>query len=588
MSSQPQQLSSKQYLKLSPPLIDIVVIISLIVATILINWKMINDGLNGTGDLRWHMGWLQHFSKQLAEGIWYPRWLAGTNFGYGSPTMVFYPPLIYYIGSIIKFMGFNLEETMTILLSLAIFLSGLAFYIYGCHKWGKLPAFIGALFYMTTPAIIGYTNGGVLLHLFALVWIPLGAYLTDKSFTNPQMRIPLAVVWTAVALTHTPSLLLWAIAWGIYTLYFLTKYNWKIILGTLLSAAVGWGMASLYILPALIEKAYVNIDYCRISKGGFIMMNLGELLRQGISDSTNKQLLAILVMGIICFICNRQKDEQMRETWGWLALISIVLFFISDISRPIWALSSTLMTIETSWRLGGLLFFAQAGLCGLVIKSVLPLRSHLKIFPLLIIGIIILTNFKLGYDATRSQPALRNPGGGKVMVREWMEIAINDPYSDKLIDVPEFRPLINNQIPATYQRERYTDAGIPYIKENETPTYPVPIIGQPQVSLLKGKAQIDIQQWASYERKLKVMVSEPATIRIRTYTYPAWHLYINNQPSLINQADDGTMLLQLEPGLHEVILRYQWTPAFTAGVILSLLSLGVLIYFKNGQWIINN
>ncbi|MDJ0636402.1 MAG: hypothetical protein QNJ34_24710 [Xenococcaceae cyanobacterium MO_188.B29] len=81
---------------------EIIIVILLVLATIIINSRMIRDGLNGMTDMRWHITWLQHFSKQLAEGILYPRWLAGTNYGYGSPTFVFYPPLVYYLGSLIN------------------------------------------------------------------------------------------------------------------------------------------------------------------------------------------------------------------------------------------------------------------------------------------------------------------------------------------------------------------------------------------------------------------------------------------------------------------------------------------------------
>ncbi|OKH22034.1 hypothetical protein NIES593_13955 [Hydrococcus rivularis NIES-593] len=106
------------------------ILLLLALATAIVNWKMIRDGINGMADLKWHIPWLQHFSKQLAEGIWYPRWLAGTNYGYGSPTFVFYAPLVYYIGSLLKFSGFNTENTIIALFSLAIFLSGLNCYYY--------------------------------------------------------------------------------------------------------------------------------------------------------------------------------------------------------------------------------------------------------------------------------------------------------------------------------------------------------------------------------------------------------------------------------------------------------------------------
>lgn len=83
--------------KLTSLYIDIILIGFLICTTIVLNLVMIRDGLNGMTDMKWHITWLQHFYRELTEGIWYPRWLAGTNYGYGSPTFVFYPPLVYYL-----------------------------------------------------------------------------------------------------------------------------------------------------------------------------------------------------------------------------------------------------------------------------------------------------------------------------------------------------------------------------------------------------------------------------------------------------------------------------------------------------------
>ncbi|MBD2078390.1 hypothetical protein [Leptolyngbya sp. FACHB-17] len=83
-------------------------------AAIVIAWKMIRDGVNGLGDLSWHMTWIQHFAMQLTENV-YPRWLAGANYGYGSPTFVFYPPLVYYLGASFRLLGLNIQQTIAAL-----------------------------------------------------------------------------------------------------------------------------------------------------------------------------------------------------------------------------------------------------------------------------------------------------------------------------------------------------------------------------------------------------------------------------------------------------------------------------------------
>ena len=44
---------------------------------------------------------LAGFDTELRQGIWWPRWLHGGNFGLGSPTFYFHPPLAYWAAAAI-------------------------------------------------------------------------------------------------------------------------------------------------------------------------------------------------------------------------------------------------------------------------------------------------------------------------------------------------------------------------------------------------------------------------------------------------------------------------------------------------------
>ncbi|RMF25669.1 MAG: hypothetical protein D6756_05170, partial [Cyanobacteria bacterium J083] len=63
------------------------------------------------------------------------------------------------------------------------------------------------------------------------------------------------------------------------------------------------------------------------------------------------------------------------------------------------------------------------------------------------------------------------------------------------------------------------------------------------------------------------------------YYLPAWQLYVNNQSHPLALAQDGTMEFNLQPGSYQVKLIYQWTKAFTIGVILSFLSFLFLVLY---------
>ena len=540
-------------------LIEFVLVLGLLFAAILINLRMIRYGISGLGDFRWHITWIQHFSIQLGEGIWYPRWLAGTNYGYGSPTFVFYPPLIYYLGSILKFLGLNIEQTLAVIFSSAVCLSGLTFYIFARYEWGQIPSFIGALFYITCPGIIALLNGGTLAFLFSAPLIPLGLYLTNRAIGEPKFRIPLCVFWSTLALTHVPSLLLYTIAWFIYLAFIIRKNNWLSIISTALTTGIGFGLVSLYLLPATLEKSWVNVEYMKTSRGTFTekMLDVSQMLSGGLSDIVFKQLLAIVAFFLICLIASSQNKAIVKQTWFWLIYILIILFFISEWSWPIWSLSETLQRVQTSWRLGFLFYFGAAALCGLAVKETLNIRLRYRLFPLALILAIIFANFHFGYTMTRRFPAINSPGEGKIPMREWIETALYDPYSEKLVDVPEYVPLLENGNHAPY-----------------------PEIDQPKVNFVEGKGDFTISQWASYQRLIQVKAEEKSLLRVRTYYYPAWRLSVDKKPENIEVLPDGTMGINLKKGSHLVELKYQKTKIFELGILLSILSCFVFIGFS--------
>src|ERR1035441_730047 len=48
-----------------------------------------------------HLYWIQQFTKLNAEGIFFPRWIPDGYSGFGSASFYFYPPLTYYLASLI-------------------------------------------------------------------------------------------------------------------------------------------------------------------------------------------------------------------------------------------------------------------------------------------------------------------------------------------------------------------------------------------------------------------------------------------------------------------------------------------------------
>ena len=558
---------NKQKKLLLPYLGETFIVVLIVLATIVINLRMIRDGINGMTDMRWHITWLQHFSKQLAEGVWYPRWLAGTNYGYGSPTFVFYPPFVYYLGSLIKLSGLNIENTLITLYSLSLFLAGLNFYIFGRHRWGVIASFMAALAYMTAP-YLAYNLYWVasLSVAYAIAWIPLGWWLTDLALAKPKWKIALALFWALFALTHLPNLLLCGIVWLFYTLFFLLSHSWKNVITTILFAGLGLGLASFFLIPVIVEQPLVNISSMKnvigdITNGifGAGLPFIPQKLDFQVSHIFAHQSLVILVLSAISLLFLRQDKKTFSDSKKWILFTLALALMMSSLSVPIWQASTTLQKVQAPWRLLSLYSFGSAALCGVVVSKIIRLKLFAKIFLSSIIVVILLVNASYGYKLARKFPTFRNPGKANLEHLEPSRLALEEPFTDKLIDVGEYRPLVK--------------PGIPAIK---------PILGQPKFTLVDGNAIIELHQWKSDRRKFEILAKKVSTIRIRTYYYPAWHLYVNSKPYPIDIFDDGTISFTVKPGNYSVRLVYQKTIAFTWGIVISILSgLIVFIYWIN-------
>ena len=240
-----------------------------------------------------------------------------------------------------------------------------------------------------------------------------------------------------------------------------------------------------------------------------------------------------------------------------------LVFMMSSFSEFIWNMSPTLQMLQFPWRFLQIFSFMGAVLLAIVVNEILKLPlTPCVLLSTIIVG-ILLFNFSYSYKLSRQYVALKNRGRASIEHLSHIITIIEDPYTNKLRDVEEYRPLIKE------------DPSSP----------PVPLKGQPKISVLSGEAQIQLEQWKSYHRKFSVTVEKPSKLRIRLYYYPAWHLYINQKSSPISMYQDGTIELQLDPGFYNIEFRYQWTLAFTIGIIVSLLSFVSFIFLRQMEQI---
>jgi hypothetical protein len=561
-----KRLSAKSFI------LDIAVVLILLLGAILINWKMLRNGLNGHSDMPLYVTWLQHFSKQISEGIWYPRWLAGTNFGYGSPTFVFYPPFVYFLGSLLKLNGLTIEQTVITLFTSSYFAAGLGFYLYARQRWAKIPSLIGALAYISSASLcFTIYFRSALSEAWGLALVPWILWLTERTEVNKKWGVALSISLALLISTHIPTSIIFILI--IYPLYFgfsfIVNRSWKPLLKVLPYIVIGLGIISIYTVPIVFEKPLVFIERMRNADGGFSK----NFLSFQLSNSSQKDLpsyfikinqiftynsLAAITLIPISAYLHRENPKLLKDLMFWSVFSLSFFFLMLSVSNLVWSSISVLQMVQFPWRMLGILSLGVSMLIALSLSGVNQKNRFVGLFLIVIASSILFWNFNYSYTQSRSIPTIHAPGRATAIRNlEYFKTVLSDPYTDKLVDVRDYRPLLQNKKPV-----------------------PDPQKEQPKASVTDGNASIQIQRWESYDRIIDAKVTTASTIKFRTYYYPAWHLYVNGRDYPITVSSDGTIEVSLEPGIYQLQIRYLQTQAFRIGIGLTIISLLVLILLQ--------
>ncbi len=557
---------------------------TLAVVALAIDFKILHDGIIfETHDLHIHLKWLQFFSQQLSEGSLYPRWLGGLNFGYGSPTFMFYPPAVMYLGSALKALGLNAERAMAGLILLVTFMGALGFYLFGRSRWRCVPALCGAIAYISAPYLIyNVYHRGAIAEVLATSLLPFGLLFTDQLMRQGKRWLALTLCFAALSLTHLPSLLLNAIAWAIYVMsnIAIKRLSFKRMFHLMAAPIMGFGLSSFYLIPAVLEKRLVNLDYMRRVSGGFAanFLPLVEAPQEGLSGhlismfrygvaSTVVCVITAIALGI-CF-SRSAKTAWIQRALPWLVSLAIVGFLMTFAAYGLWAVSPTLQMVQFPWRLMGLFSLIYAGAFGLAVESLWGFWAWKRpAYGWLAGGLLLclLTwNMKYSYVLSARYNGFYAPGdiaaaraehSWQARAYDRVALTLSDPFSNQLGDVAEYLPLLPNSEVVVAR----------------------PLRDQPPVTVAKGQAVVTLDQWKGDYRQLSIAVRQPSELHIRTYNYPAWHAYINGQRTPIQTTSGGLIGLTLDPGDYRIELRYKATAAMKLGNALSLLSLLYILF----------
>jgi len=489
------------------------------------------------------------YYQSLKFGAFPPRWASGLLYGYGYPLFVFYNPMVYLLGSMFVFAGFNFLIATKIVFILGFLLGVAGIFLLLREFTDNLSAFVGSIIYSLAPyrAVDVYVRGDLAeffdFSLFPLIfWINLKLF---KSQKDPLLIYALSVLLALLILSHNISAfiyLIFLLGFNIFYIFVYTKKKRRIevfrkLLG---SVFLSLTMSCFYWLPLLVEIRFVQIDRVNAFSYAQYFLTLeqiwqsawgfgGFLQENPMSLQLGKMIILLSFLALFLNIFIKTKMKKMIFFIGLVFICSTLLETQS--SQFVWKCIPLLGFLQFPWRLHIL-----STVCGVIL-----------------VGFFIyqLENLISGWKKE-----------GKILILVLVAGVIWLSYEESHTFFKEKYFIEDKPVAETTTGEEY----LPRWVKTKPSSYP-----PDKVVFLKGSGWIENLEWGYHQKTFTAISSEDARIRLEHIYYPGWTAYVNTTRVEIDYSNEGgAMEINLPKGRNVVsfVFRRTWW-----GLIADVISL---------------
>ena len=305
------------------------------------------------------------------QGILYPRWAPSPNYGAGEPRFIFYPPITWMAGALLRaLMPWKaVPAALTFLIFLAAGLSTRALArqllpIAAATFAGCVAIFSGySLFTAYERSDFGELTGSF--------WVPLLLLflLREPDSQRQGWRCAfdgsgslLALIVAGAWLSNAPLGLIASYTLAAVALVAaLLRRSWVPLQRATLAAVLGLGLAAIYLVPADLEQPWVAIHQAT-NDPGYLIENNWFFARHAGADMRDHDvelfkvsvigagMLFVTLLGAAIQLWRTGPDER-RRWWLVLAFIPFAVLFLQlPISHPVWNLLPRLRYLQFPWR----------------------------------------------------------------------------------------------------------------------------------------------------------------------------------------------------------------------------------------------
>ena len=501
-------------------------------------------------DLPHHFRLAQGFFESIKSGDFYPSWLSSTNGGYGDPSVRFYPPALYYLLSVFRWLTRDWYLATLATLSLLTVTGCAGMYLWASALTGRSYAVLAALLFMLSPfhanemyqaGMYGqYAGASVLPFVFAF---------TERIIARGRWRDAggLGISCGLLILCNLPLALLGSVAVSVYALIRLAQSFSRRSLYQLMAAALsGLAFSCGYWLPMLLELKWKRpsgsgqdkwFDY----RSNFIFHPspnpMGDYWIPIIITAT----LLMAVPAVVLLV--RRKRQALAPALGAL----LTFFMATSLSKPIWDAFPALQETQFPWRW---LTITSAFLSILVAISLPELvqmwRTRLRPLSIALLGIAVIALSFTILQVIRGA-TFRNQSAFDQMVASLQGSETNK----------DFLPVWVSDKPVTMNQ-------------------PVETPGR----------EVHVTEWSMEQKEFQIAPGASTEARLRILYYPYWKATSEGKQLIARPASDGALLVSIPETATSVKVDFvEPATTYVAGVwsVLGLVAIAVLFVIGAAQ-----
>ncbi len=502
-------------------------------------------------DLRFHVSSWMEAEQQFRQGIAFPRWAAGANYGFGEPRFIFYPPLSWMtgaaLGAVLPWLNVPAAYVWLIFA-----VAGISMWRCASDWMSPRGAIVAGVLYATNPyfVVTAYRRCAY-AELLAAAFFPLLVCGTLRIARNgPKALVLLASAFAAIWLSDFPAAVIatYALVCLLITACVVQR-SWRPARWGGAAMVAGFGMAAFVLFPAAWERQWINISAAALPlfdpERNFLFTQNHASPAWAVFNWKISAVALVLIGGTaLAFALARRLRYDAPDAWWSLGILGAVsTAMMLPVSFIAWRLLPELRYVQFPWR--WLTELAAAG--ALLGASAMASVRRRWIVSLAVVGVVGLMT-RAGIPADRWNS------------REVEELALATSDGDGYEGAPEYGPIGSQATDLPRNAPKIAVAG-----KGDQSDPPLPA------------NRLKVARWEPDRWVFSVDSPRPSVLKLKLLAYPAWQAAVNGNPVDLRREPAGVALLPVPAGVSRAEIRFVPTWDQTAGLAASVITVVVML-----------